>query len=145
MAQNKQQDAPSMAEFKKWLAYHIAKNRQHLAEAPVAFLSVFLLSIIVAWFFIWQVVVPLKNEQIAAKQGIIDQKQAIIEGFKERQTALETAMKSSPSGSVQMLIYTNDPNAEKLTPGNTNGPAFAYPDGGDKPTFTWSIKRQRWM
>jgi hypothetical protein len=138
------QEAPNIAEFTKWLAYHATKDWPVLVKAPVAVTSVLLLALFLAWLFIWHVVVPLKDEQLKSKQGTIDQKQATIDSYKERQAGLDAAIKSSASGSVQMVIFTNDPNIEKLTPPNTNAPAMAYGDGGDKPTFTWSIKQQAW-
>lgn len=71
-------------------------------------------------------------------------KSETIQSYKDRLDSINSTVKSSPSQSVQTVIYARDPNAEKLTPPMTNDPALAYTDDGKGPIFTWSVKFQCW-
>jgi hypothetical protein len=66
------QQPPNIVEFGKWLGYHLSKDWRMLMKAPIAFLAVLLIAIGIAWIFIWQVVVPMKNEQLTTKQGQVE-------------------------------------------------------------------------
>ncbi len=142
---------PNITDFGKWLGYHLTKDWRMLAKAPIAFFAVFAFSLAASWLLTWQVVVPEKNEQLSTKQGIIDGKQSQIDYLSKRLddaqnevSTFKSALKASPSQSLQIAIYINDPNAEKVVPLNTNEPALAYSDDGTKAIFTWSIKSQSW-
>lgn len=55
-----------------------------MAKAPIAFLAVFVFSLVAAWLLTWQAVVPEKNEQVNTKQGIIDRKQSDIDSLSKQ-------------------------------------------------------------
>lgn len=74
----------------------------------------------------------------------LDLKTATNEAYRERLESINTAIKSSPSQSVQVLFYTNDPNIEKVAPQPTNAAALAYSEDGARPLFTWDAKAQKW-
>lgn len=71
-------------------------------------------------------------------------KSETIQAYKERLESINSTVKNSPSQSVQTVIYTRDPNAEKLAPPMTNAPALAYTDDGKGGIYTWSVKSQCW-
>ena len=63
---------PNIAEFGKWLGYHLTKDWRLMLKAPIAFGSVVLFAVGLAWILTWKVVVPEKNEQLSTKQSQID-------------------------------------------------------------------------
>jgi F0F1-type ATP synthase membrane subunit b/b' len=81
---NTPEAAPNFTEPIKWLSYHLSKDWRMMAKAPIAFLAVLIFSIIIAWLFTWQVVVPEKNEQLNTRQEIINQKQSDIDSLSKQ-------------------------------------------------------------
>lgn len=55
-----------------------------MAKAPIAFLAVFVFSLVVAWLLTWKVVVPAMQVQIDTKQGIIERKQSDIDSLSKQ-------------------------------------------------------------
>jgi hypothetical protein len=55
------------------------KDWAKMAKAPLGLIGVIVLALFFAWLFVWQVVVPAKNEQINTKQGQIDLVQRELE------------------------------------------------------------------
>ena len=63
-----------------------------IIKYPIALSAVITVSIFLCWLFIWQVVVPEKNEQISTKQGIIEGKQTQIDFLN---TKLDASLKEN--------------------------------------------------
>lgn len=71
-------------------------------------------------------------------------KTSTIEAYKERFDNFNSALKENSSQSPQVMIYTTDPNAEKLIPQTTNAAALAYRTDGQGALFMWDTKSQSW-
>jgi hypothetical protein len=111
----------------------LAEERKVIKGAPFHFAFACVLALLITggiWYAIFEVTLKLQHET--------------IEAYKNKQELVESAAKHSPSGSLQILTYTKDPNAEKVLPPNTNAPAIAYADAGDNPVFTWSTNFHKW-
>jgi hypothetical protein len=64
---------PKFTAFINWLGYHITKDWPVLLKAPIAFASIVVLSLIVAWGATWHLAAPLFEEQLKTKQERIDE------------------------------------------------------------------------
>jgi len=73
------QEPPPFSELPKWFVYHLKKDWPIMKTAPLGLTAFTGLIMLVAWLFIWKVVVPEKNEQLASKQAVIDAKEATIQ------------------------------------------------------------------
>lgn len=63
---------PNIGEPLKWFGYHLTKDWHLMTKAPIAFLAVLLLSLLLARLYIWDSVIPEKDEQLKTKQSQID-------------------------------------------------------------------------
>lgn len=66
-------------------------------KAPIAFAAMFVLAIASSWFGIWNVIIPIKNEQLTTKQGIIDSEQEQNGRLKEQIQELSSPEKKEQS------------------------------------------------
>lgn len=101
--------------------------------APLQFAVVCALSLIIAfifWYGVFETKLHLASET--------------IEQYQKNHDSFTSAVKESSSVSPQVMVYTNDPNVEKLIPQTTNAPALAYSMDGTKSTYGWDIKSQSW-
>jgi hypothetical protein len=111
----------------------LEKEQKAIKDAPIHFTIACIVSVIIIgilWYLGFSTALSLQTHT--------------IEAYKGRFETFNSAFKENPSQSLQVMIYTNDPNSEKLIPQMTNSPALAYSDDGTKSTFSWSIKSQSW-
>lgn len=111
----------------------LEKERNVIKSTPIHFTSVCVISITVTGL-VWY----------AAFSTALNLKTVTNEAYKERLESIESAVKSSPSQSLQVMVFKNDPNAEKLMPQVTNAAAMAYTTEGQERLFVWDIKSQSW-
>jgi len=71
--------------------------------------------------------------------GEIRAKNATIETLK---TQLDSKM--GVNRDMQIVVYTNDPNIERVLPQMTNSGAMAYKTDGAGPLWIWDIHAQQW-
>ena len=83
---------PNIAEFGKWLGYHLVKDWRMLIKAPIAFFAVLVFSISLAWLFTWQAVVPQKNEQLATMREQNDYLTKKLEGSEKEADQLRSEL-----------------------------------------------------
>ncbi len=79
------QEPPPWARFWERVEYEGKQNWRKFWEAPIAFLVVIAVSFYLARLFVWNVIVPIKDEQLRSKEATIQQKEATIQ---QLQTAL---------------------------------------------------------
>lgn len=108
----------------------IRKEAKVIKAAPFSFAVVFVICFLVCWG-IFKSDLGLNSETIQA--------------YKERLESINAVLKGSPVESLQVMIYTNNPNEEKVNPSNLNAPALAYSEDSAKPTFTWNVKSHIWQ
>jgi hypothetical protein len=104
-----------------------------IRRVPLNFGCVCLLSaVLIFLFFSWAF-----KETVSVQSGT-------IRAYKDRFGDLSAQPKVGQTNILaQVLVYTNEPNAERLVPPATNFPAVAYKsDGGAM--FMWDTKSQSW-
>src|SRR5438128_1564394 len=82
---NGDSEEPSVFPLHSWFVYHFKRDWPIMKKAPLGLAAFTGLILIAAWFFIWHVIVPEKNEQLSSKQDTIQAKEATIQ---QLQTAL---------------------------------------------------------
>jgi hypothetical protein len=109
------------------LLHEIRKEFQVIKGAPFSFLVVCVVSFLICWGIF---------------EGDLHLKSDTIQSYKERLDSINSAVKASPSESVQTVLYAKDPNMEKVRPTDTNQAALAYSPNGS--IFGWDTNSQSW-
>jgi len=90
-----------------------------MAKAPIAFLAVFVFSLIVAWLLTWKVVVPAMQVQLDTKQGIIERKQSDIDSLSKQLDSANRENERLSSG-IPPIQISQDDKTEKGKAKNAN-------------------------
>jgi len=111
-----------------WPFGFLIKEWKTIKNAP---LTIFIGTCILAFALHWL----LDSGEIRAKN-------ATIENLKEQLSAKTTTLVGGRP--VQIMVYTNDPNAEGLVPDGTNVAALAYQLDGNGGMWSWDFRSRRW-
>ena len=95
-------------------------------------LSVLVITLLIGtiWLVLFKTVIFLQDETIRAQGGI-------IAAYKSKWGDVpgDTPTRQ-PRILFQVMVYTNDPNSDKLVPEATNSPALAYKTDSSGPMFS---------
>jgi hypothetical protein len=118
-----------------WLFGELVKERKVIKGAKMHFAVACLIAFIligIFWYAAFSIALGVRRDTIQA--------------YRERFGDLTSQSDKSPQivKTFQVLIYTNDPTAERLVPQATNAAALAYKADGDGPLLLWDTKAQIW-
>jgi hypothetical protein len=141
---SRKEELPDISNPTKLAGQHVIADLPHLKKGWKGALGLFALGLLIGFGFAWGMVVSSKDATIETLTvGIRERDHKIEEMGKELVNSPKSIGKSFP----QVMIYSKDPNAERVVPDATNRPALAY--GGTNASgysvYLWDTNSQNWQ
>ena len=139
---SRKDELPDISNPTKLAGQHVFADLPHLIKGWRGALGLLLLGLVVGFGFAWVLVVASKNATIETLSTGIRERDAKIERLEK-----DLGSKKATANPFQVMLYSKDPNAERLVPDATNRPALAY--GGTNAAgysvYLWDTNSQSWQ